>query len=196
MLNSIILVLIDSISIKFYNSKFTLICSILIHPCANIMKVPFIILYEWHFFIVFRQDKTVISSFPCFSFAAVYVGVCSAVAYRICSLNHSTIGFTVDGKNQSRPVRRFFHHLKPCLFGREFPLMFLRIEFSCILQQLSLDERCGLPFIESHKAAKVFDTEHFTEIKNLHPLLRLPSQAPSQYLSVFWYNCQIFSSPP
>ena len=73
--------------------------------------------------------------------------------------------------------------------------MFLRIEFSCILQQLSLDERCGLPFIESHKAAKVFDTEHFTEIKNLHPLLRLPSQAPSQYLSVFWYNCQIFPSP-
>ena len=68
---TIILVLIDSISIKFYNSKFTLICSILIHPCANIMKVPFIILYEWHFFIVFRQDKTVISSFPCFSFAAV-----------------------------------------------------------------------------------------------------------------------------
>lgn len=28
-------------------------------------------IYEWHFFIVFRQDKTVISSFPCFSFAAV-----------------------------------------------------------------------------------------------------------------------------
>ncbi|MDC7189176.1 hypothetical protein PQH02_06290, partial [Phocaeicola vulgatus] len=100
-------------------------------------------------------------------------------------MNHSTIGFPVDGKNQSRPVRRFFHHLKPCLFGREFLLMFLRIEFSCILQQLSLDERCGLPFIESHKAAKVFDTEHFTEIKNLHPLLRLPSQAPSRYLSVF-----------
>lgn len=59
MLNSIILVLIDSISIKFYNSKFTLICSILIHPCANIMKVPFIILYEWHFHYCFpaRQNR-------------------------------------------------------------------------------------------------------------------------------------------
>ena len=31
-------------------------------------------------------------------------------------------------------------------------------------QRLSLDERCGLPFIEPDKAAAVFDTEHFTEI--------------------------------
>ena len=42
--------------------------------------------------------------------------------------------------------------------------MFLRVEFPRILQRLSLDERCGLPFIESHKAAQVFDTEHFTQV--------------------------------
>ena len=33
--------------------------------------------------------------------------------------------------------------------------MFLRVEFPCILQRLSLDERCGLPFIEPDKAAEV-----------------------------------------
>ena len=42
--------------------------------------------------------------------------------------------------------------------------MFLRVEFPCILQRLSLDEHCGLSFIEPNKAAEVFDTEHFTEI--------------------------------
>ena len=73
-------------------------------------------------------------------------------------------GLSVNGKDQSRPVRRVFHDLKPCLFGREFPSVFLRVEFPCILQRLSLDERCGLPFIEPDKAAEVFDTEHFTEI--------------------------------
>ena len=73
-------------------------------------------------------------------------------------------GLSVNGKNQSRPVRGVFHHLKPCLFGREFPSVFLRIEFPCILQRLSLDKRCGLSFIEPNKTAEVFDTEHFTEI--------------------------------
>ena len=29
-------------------------------------------------------------------------------------------------------------------------------------------------------------------IKSLHPPLSLPFRAPSRYLSVFWYNCQIF----
>ena len=50
---------------------------------ANIAKVPFIRHYEQHFFIVFQQDKTAISSFPCLSFAAVWGGVCSALACRI-----------------------------------------------------------------------------------------------------------------
>ena len=54
--------------------------------------------------------------------------------------------------------------METCLFSREFPSVFLRIEFPCILQWLSLDERCGLSFIEPDKAAEVFDTEHFTEI--------------------------------
>ena len=54
--------------------------------------------------------------------------------------------------------------METCLFGREFPSVFLRIEFPCILQWLSLDERCSLSFIEPDKAAEVFDTEHFTEI--------------------------------
>ena len=54
------------------------------------------------------------------------------------------------------------------------------------------------------RVSTVFPVWPYTEInifstcrrtKNLHPLLRLPSQAPSRYLSVFWYNCQIFPSP-
>ena len=42
--------------------------------------------------------------------------------------------------------------------------MFLRVEFPCILQRLSLDEHCRLPVAEPDKVAEVFDTEHFTEI--------------------------------
>lgn len=63
-----------------------------------------------------------------------------------CSLSHSAMGF------RSMARTNFV------------PSVFLRIEFPCILQRLSLDERCGLPFIKPDKAAEVFDTEHFTEI--------------------------------
>lgn len=42
--------------------------------------------------------------------------------------------------------------------------MFLRIEFPCILQRLTTDERCCLPFIEPHKAAEVLHAQHFTQV--------------------------------
>lgn len=112
------------------------------------------------FFTVFQQDKTVIFSYPYLSFAA-YIG--RYMLYRSslnCSLNHSAMGFRL----MARLVRGVFHHLETCLFGREFPSVFLRVEFPCILQRLSLDERCGLPFIKFYKATKVFNTEHFMEI--------------------------------
>lgn len=73
-------------------------------------------------------------------------------------------GLSVDGKNQSRPVGRVFHHLETCLFGREFPLVFFRIEFTCILQRLATDERCCLSFIEPDKEAQFFHAQHFTQV--------------------------------
>ena len=92
-----------------------------------------------------------------------------------CSLNHSAMGFRSMARTNFVPSVGSFSDLKPCLFGREFPSVFLRIEFPCILQRLSLDEHCGLPFIKPDKAAEVFDTEHFTEIgKPCRQPLRLP----------------------
>ena len=40
-----------------------------------------------------------------------------------------SIGLSVDGKNQHRPVGGVFQHLNPCLFGRAFPSVLLRVEF-------------------------------------------------------------------
>ena len=125
--------------------------------------MPFIRHHERHFFIVFLQDKRLYlhsSAFPLRLYRSANI-LPQLVELFLEPLGN---GLSVNGKNQSRPVRGVFHDLKPCLFGREFPSVFFRIEFPCILQRLSLDERCGLPFIESHKAAKVFDSEHFTEI--------------------------------
>ena len=68
-----------------------------------------------------------------------------------CSLNHSAMGFRSMARS---------------LFGREFPSVFLRIEFPCVFQRFSLDERCCLPIAEPDKAAEFFDTEYFTKIGN------------------------------
>lgn len=73
-------------------------------------------------------------------------------------------GLSVDGKNLFSPVRRSFQHLETCLFGLELSLVFLRVEFPCVFQRLSHDERCGLSVTEADKAAEVFGAEHFTEI--------------------------------
>ena len=55
----------------------------------------------------------------------------------------------VDGKCKFRLVFRVFHHLETSPFGRELPLVFLRIEFAFIEQRLAADERGGLPFVEA-----------------------------------------------
>lgn len=82
-----------------------------------------------------------------------------------CSLNHSAMGFRSMARSNLVPSVRAFSTC-PHLFGLEFPLVFLRIEFPCVFQRFSLDERCCLPIAEPDKAAEFFDTEYFTKIGN------------------------------
>lgn len=51
---------------------------------------------------------------------------------------------SVYGKCEFRPVFRVFYHLEPRLFGLEFPLVFLRIEFTLIEQRFATDKRARL----------------------------------------------------
>lgn len=48
-------------------------------------------------------------------------------------------------------------------FSLELPLVFLRIEFPSILQQLAADERGGLPFIEADFQAELLHVYQFLE---------------------------------
>ena len=82
-----------------------------------------------------------------------------------CSLNHSAMGFRSMARSNLVPSVRAFSTC-PHLFSLEFPLVFLRIEFPCVFQRFSLDERCCLPIAEPDKAAEVLDTEYFTKIGN------------------------------
>ena len=75
------------------------------------------------------------------------------------------MGFRSMARSNLVPSVRAFSTC-PHLFGLEFPLVFLRIEFPCVFQRFSLDERCCLPIAEPDKAAEVLDTEYFTKIGN------------------------------
>ena len=96
---------------------------------------------------------TVYNFIPCISFAVAWGSVCSALTCRTALITLGN-GLSVDSKNQFRPVRGL-SSLTLSLFSFEFPFVSLRIEFPCILQRLSIDERCRLPVAEPDKATGV-----------------------------------------
>ena len=69
----------------------------------------------------------------------------------------------VDGKCELRPVFRVFHHLEASPFGRELPLVFLRIEFALVEQRLAADERGSLPLVEADFKAELLHVHQFLE---------------------------------
>ena len=61
----------------------------------------------------------------------------------------------VDGKCKFRPVFWVFHHLEASPFGRELPLVLLRIEFALVEQWFATNERGGLPLVEADFKAEL-----------------------------------------